>query len=421
MTWDLRPSRSGNARPRVLCVDDESVILQILRRLLEVQGFEPVTCGDPLLALTVFDEGSFDVVITDIHMPGMDGLAMMRSLRERQPELPVVVVTGHGTVDTAIQALREGATGMLVKPFTGAELLAEVRRALSSAQIRYEALQYRYLSPVLDSIALTLSTAIEARNLETGEHCRQLGVLSERMAIQLGLDERQQMTIRIGGYLHDIGKIGIADAVLLKPGKLTDSETAEMRRHSEIGAAILEVHEAMSEISQIVRHHHERWDGRGYPDALVGASIPLGGRIIAVADAFSAMTSDRIYRPALPMERAWAELHAHCGTQFDPEIVEIFGQVVDEEGRLRPLDPALERTLTSDAHAPLSATEELHARLAMLPTLQAPAVVSTAPEACPVATAGEGCAVAAAGEGCEIVTVTDGGGPTPPPGTRQVA
>jgi putative two-component system response regulator len=421
MTWDLRPSRSGNARPRVLCVDDESVILQILRRLLEVQGFEPVTCGDPLLALTVFDEGSFDVVITDIHMPGMDGLAMMRSLRERQPELPVVVVTGHGTVDTAIQALREGATGMLVKPFTGAELLAEVRRALSSAQIRYEALQYRYLSPVLDSIALTLSTAIEARNLETGEHCRQLGVLSERMAIQLGLDERQQMTIRIGGYLHDIGKIGIADAVLLKPGKLTDSETAEMRRHSEIGAAILEVHEAMSEISQIVRHHHERWDGRGYPDALVGASIPLGGRIIAVADAFSAMTSDRIYRPALPMDRAWAELHAHCGTQFDPEIVEIFGQVVDEEGRLRPLDPALERTLTSDAHAPLSATEELHARLAMLPTLQAPAVVSTAPEACPVATAGEGCAVAAAGEGCEIVTVTDGGGPTPPPGTRQVA
>ena len=421
MTWDLRPSRSGNARPRVLCVDDESVILQILRRLLEVQGFEPVTCGDPLLALTIFDEGSFDVVITDIHMPGMDGLAMMRSLRERQPELPVVVVTGHGTVDTAIQALREGATGMLVKPFTGAELLAEVRRALSSAQIRYEALQYRYLSPVLDSIALTLSTAIEARNLETGEHCRQLGVLSERMAVQLGLDERQQMTIRIGGYLHDIGKIGIADAVLLKPGKLTDSETAEMRRHSEIGAAILEVHEAMSEISQIVRHHHERWDGRGYPDALVGASIPLGGRIIAVADAFSAMTSDRIYRPALPMDRAWAELHAHCGTQFDPEIVEIFGQVVDEEGRLRPLDPALERTLTSDAHAPLSATEELHARLAMLPTLQAPAVVSTAPEACPVATAGEGCAVAAAGEGCEIVTVTDGGGPTPPPGTRQVA
>ena len=369
MTWDLRPSRTGNSRPRVLCVDDESVILQILRRLLEVQGFEAVTCGNPLEAVSIFADGDFDVVITDIHMPGMDGLALMRSLRDRQPELPVVVVTGHGTVDTAIQALREGASGMLVKPFTGEELLAEVRRALAATQMRYEALQYRYLSPVLDSIALTLSTAIEARNLETGEHCRQLGVLSERMAAVLGLDEREQMTIRIGGYLHDIGKIGIADAVLLKPGKLTESEMAEMRRHSEIGASILEVHEAMKDIAQIVRHHHERWDGRGYPDGLVARSIPLGGRIIAVADAFSAMTTDRIYRPALPLDRAWEELHAHSGTQFDPEIVAVFEHVVDVTGELRHLDPALERTLNADVHVPMSGSDQLHTRLAMLPTL----------------------------------------------------
>jgi putative two-component system response regulator len=333
--------------------------------------------------------------------------------------LPVVVVTGHGTVDTAIQALREGATGMLVKPFTGEELLAEVRRALASAQMRYEALQYRYLSPVLDSIALTLSTAIEARNLETGEHCRQLGLLSERMAAVLGLDERKQMTIRIGGYLHDIGKIGIADAVLLKPGKLTDSEMAEMRRHSEIGAAILEVHEAMSEISQIVRHHHERWDGRGYPDAMVGRAIPLGGRIIAVADAFSAMTSDRIYRAALPMDRAWAELKAHSGTQFDPEILAVFEQVVDEEGNLRRLDPELERGLSHGVPNPSSGADELHARLAMLPVLQPAATVKGVAEECPVATGGEECAVVASGEGCELVAPTEVGAETV--GSRQVA
>jgi len=407
VTWDLRPSRSGNARPRVLCVDDEPVILQILRRLLEVQGFDPVTCSNPLTALSEFSEGMFDVVITDIHMPQMDGLALMRSLRSKQPDLPVVVVTGQGTVDTAIQALREGATGMLVKPFTGEELLSEVRRALSTAQMHYEALQYRYMSPVLDSIALTLSTAIEARNLETGEHCRQLGILSERMALVLGLDERQQMTVRIGGYLHDIGKIGIADAVLLKPGRLTESEMAEMRRHSEIGAAILQVSDAMSDIADIVRHHHERWDGRGYPDALVGATIPLGARIIAVADAFSAMVSDRIYRPKLPMERAWAELRAHSGSQFDAEIVEVFAQVVDEEGRLRSLDPAVESSLTTEVHLAM-ATEELHARLAMLPVLEPHSVsLESAEEPCPVAPDGEDCAVIASGEGCEA---TVGGG-----------
>jgi putative two-component system response regulator len=421
MTWDLRPSMPGHARPRVLCVDDEPVILQVLRRLLVAQGFEAVICNDPQTAASTFEGGSFDVVVTDFTMPVMDGLTLMRSLRARQPDIPVVIVTGQGTVETAVQALREGASGMLFKPFSGEELLAEVRRALSATQMRYEALQYRYMSPVLDSIALTLSTAIEARNLETGEHCRQLGVLSERMAAVLGLDEREQMTIRIGGYLHDIGKIGIADAILLKPGRLTESETAEMRRHSEIGAAILEVHEAMVDIAQVVRHHHERWDGRGYPDALVGSAIPLGGRIIAVADAFNAMTSDRIYRPAMPYDRAWAELRAHAGSQFDPQIVEVFGQVVDEAGTLRSLGAELERALNGGTHVPLSATEALHARLAMLPNLEPLAVaVKNVAEGCPVAAPGGDCGLAESGEGCEIVTeAADGSGPLP--GSRQVA
>jgi putative two-component system response regulator len=429
MTWDLRPPHSGNARPRVLCVDDEPVILQILKRLLEVQGFEPVTCGDPTAAIALFDESAFDVVITDIHMPGMDGLALMKLLRERAPELPVMVVTGHGTVDTAIQALREGASGMLVKPFTGEELLSEVRRALAASQMRYEALQYRYLSPVLDSIALTLSTAIEARNLETGEHCRQLGVLSERMATVLGEDEHWRMTIRIGGYLHDIGKIGIADAVLLKPGRLTDEEIAEMRRHSEIGSAILEVHEAMADIAQIVRHHHERWDGHGYPDGLAGTTIPLGARIIAVADAFSAMTSDRIYRAALPVDRAWAELHAHSGTQFDPEIVAVFEKVVDEGGRLRNLEVAPKESLEAEVHVPYTISEGWQAHLAMLPILEPlVAAVKAKAEPCPVAPAGEPCAVIDSGEGCESVEPVGEGSAQAPEsldgrdaGSRQVA
>jgi putative two-component system response regulator len=380
MSMQFTLGRPGGKRPKVLCVDDEPAILLLVQRLLQIQGFEPVGCSDPESAISEFENGSFDAVITDIHMPGMNGLALLHALRERQPEIPVIVVTGHGTADTAIECLRGGASGMLVKPFTSEELLTEVRRALDATQMRYEALQYRYLSPVLDSIALTLSTAIEARNLETGEHCRQLGVLSERMAAVLGLDGRQRTSIRIGGYLHDIGKIGIADAVLLKPGKLTDEEMAEMRRHTVIGAAILEVHDAMADIAQIVRHHHERWDGRGYPDSIVGKDIPLGARIIAVADAFSAMTTDRIYRPALPIDRAWAELRAHRETQFDPEIVDAFEKVVNDEGRLIDLDPAVEATLLASAQPSMAGSAALHDRLATLPILQ-PLTVNTIPDA----------------------------------------
>jgi putative two-component system response regulator len=418
MTWDLRPPRSGNARPRVLCVDDEPIILRLLDRLLAAQGFDPITCDKPATAIAQFD-ATIDAVITDLDMPGMDGLTLMKTLRERQPELPVLVVTGHGTVDTAIKALREGASGMVVKPFTGEELQTEVRRALAASQMRYEALEYRYLSPVLDSIALTLSTAIEARNLETGEHCRQLGLLSERMAAVLGLDERLRMTVRIGGYLHDIGKIGIADAILLKPGRLTDEETAEMRRHSEIGTAILEVHEAMADIGQIVRHHHERWDGQGYPARLAGLDIPLGARIIAVVDAFSAMTTDRIYRPALPVERAWAELRAHRGSQFDPDIVDAFELVVDERGRLLPLDGSVERSLSVDAHGPMNGVAELQARLAMLPVMEPLSVrVKARVEDCPAAPRGGVCAIADSGEGCEIVAPESG---SPPPARERQA
>ena len=370
MSWEFGSGTSRHKLPRVLCVDDDRSILLLVQRLLQMQGFEPVGFSDPEAAIREFESGSYDAVITDIHMPGMDGLELLNSLRERQPDIPVIIVTGHGTADTAIQALREGASGMLIKPFTADELHTEVRRALAATRMRYEALQYRYLSPVLDSIALTLSTAIEARNLETGEHCRQLGVLSERMAAVLGMDERQRTSIRIGGYLHDIGKIGIADAVLLKPGKLTDEEMTEMRRHSEIGAAILEVHEAMADIAQIVRHHHERFDGRGYPDGIGGAAIPLGARIIAVADAFSAMTTDRIYRAALPVDRAWEELRAHRETQFDPEIVDAFEKVIDEQGRIRQLGSGIETTLQASAQPSTMGSIALHNRLATLPNMQ---------------------------------------------------
>jgi len=338
-------------RLRVLCVDDEPVILRLMSRLLEGLDLSATTASGPDRALDLFDHGRFDLVVTDIRMPGMDGHAFLAEIRARDPQVPVIVATGHASLDNAIRALRDGASGMLIKPFTADEFGKEVTAALERARIRSDALRYRYVTPILDGVALALTAAIEARDLETGEHCQQLGWMGERVARLLGLPELEQTTIRIGGYLHDVGKIAIADRILLKPGPLTDEEYTEMQRHAEIGASIVSTHEAMTGIAQIVRHHHERFDGRGYPDRLAGDAVPLGARIISIADALSAMTSDRPYRRAMALEPAWDEIVRNSGAQFDPAIVDVFGTMVEQEllprassmvafSEGRPVDPA---------------------------------------------------------------------------------
>jgi putative two-component system response regulator len=309
---------------RVLCVDDEPVLLGLVSRLLERMGLGVVTALGPTAALAIFDSERFDLVITDIRMPGMDGHAFLAEIRARDPQVPVIVATGHASLDNAIRALRDGASGMLIKPFSVDEFTAEVTNALARAKLRHDALQYEFVTPILDGVALALTAAIEARDLETGEHCMQLGRMGEQVARIMGLSEQDRTTIRIGGYLHDVGKIAIADRILLKPGPLTDLEYREMQRHAEIGGSIVQTHEAMTAIAAIVRHHHEWFDGRGYPDRLKGDAIPVGARIIAIADAFSAMTNDRVYRAAIGAPAAWEEILRNAGGQFDPAIVEAF-------------------------------------------------------------------------------------------------
>ena len=318
-------------RPRAMCVDDEAITLRLITRLLEQLGFEATPFSSPIEAIAAFDASRPDLVISDIRMPGMDGLEFLAAVRARDDEVPVIIASGQSSIENALEALRRGATGMLFKPFTASEFEAEVTSTLTRARMRADAIRYRFLTPVLDGVALALSAAIEARDHETGEHCRTLGSLAERIAGLLGLDEQTATTIRIGGYLHDVGKIAIADAILLKPGPLTAEEYAEMQRHAEIGAGIVDTHAAMHGIAEIVRHHHERWDGAGYPDRIRGLDIPVGARIVAVADAWSAMTSDRVYRPAIGPEAAWEELVKHAGRQFDPQVVEAFGLVLEIE------------------------------------------------------------------------------------------
>jgi putative two-component system response regulator len=313
---------------RILCVDDEPIVLRLMTRLLERLGASVTAASSPDEALQLFRAERFDLIVTDIRMPGMDGHAFLAAIRARDPEVPVIVATGHGSLENAIRALHDGASGMLLKPFTGEEFQTEVRLALERSRMRRTALQYQYVTPILDGMALALTAAIEARDLETGEHCKQLGWMGDRVAGLMDLPDLARTTIRIGGILHDVGKIAIADRILLKPGPLTAEEYAEMQRHAEIGGDIVSTHEAMADIAAIVRHHHERFDGRGYPARLVGAAIPIGARIIAVADSLSAQTSDRPYRRAIPLDEAWAEIERHRGTQFDPDVVERFGTLI---------------------------------------------------------------------------------------------
>jgi cyclic di-GMP phosphodiesterase len=314
--------------PRVLCVDDEPLVLDLMARLLETQGAHVTSVGSPREALVAFASDRFDLVITDIRMPRMDGHDLLAEIRARDPAVPILVATGHASVDIAIRSLREGATGMLLKPFTGEEFRTEVRAALERSRVRHDALQYRFMTPILDGVALALTAAIEARDLETGEHCQQLGWMGERVATLMGCSEQERTTIRIGGYLHDIGKIAIADRLLLKADRLTDDEYAEMQRHAEIGGDIVSTHVAMAGIAAVVRHHHERFDGRGYPDRLAGDAIPLGARIIAIADAISAMTNDRPYHRSMALDEAWSEVQRGSARQFDPSVVEVYRAVV---------------------------------------------------------------------------------------------
>jgi response regulator RpfG family c-di-GMP phosphodiesterase len=328
----LTPVMGPRDRQSVLCVDDEPTVLSLMARLLERLDLAVTTADGAEAALDLFDRGDrFDLVITDIRMPGMDGRALLARIRERDSQIPVIVVTGNTSLDNAIQALHDGASGMLIKPFTAEEFGKEVIVALERSRTRQETLRYQYVTPILDGVALALTAAIEARDLETGEHCQQLGWMGERVALLMELPELDQTTIRIGGYLHDVGKIAIADRILLKPGPLTGEEYAEMQRHSEIGDAIVSTHEAMKGIAEIVRHHHERFDGGGYPDRLAGDAVPLGARIISIADALSAMTNDRPYRQAIGLEPAWERIVRHSGRQFDPAIVEVFGTMVEQD------------------------------------------------------------------------------------------
>jgi len=305
---------------RVLVIDDEAVIRDLMSEILEEAGYEAVGVDAAARGLELLEQNGFALVVSDIVMPGFDGLELLEELRKRHPSLPVILTTGAGTYAKLSEALSRGADALLVKPFSHTELQSAVEKVFERKRRSESDLRERLLTP---TVAATLADAIEARNGAMYGHCERIAELASRLAIAIGLEERDIEKVRLGAILHDVGKIGIPDFVLLKPGPLTPEELALIRTHPALGDQLLEPLELLRDVRPIVRHHHERWDGAGYPDGLTGEDIPLAARVVAVADAAEAMSAPRAYREPIGRTQIVRQLQEGSGKQWDPNLVEL--------------------------------------------------------------------------------------------------
>jgi cyclic di-GMP phosphodiesterase len=317
---------------RILVIDDEHLVMTLMVEILESAGHRAVGAETAERAIALLDEdGQFDLIVSDIVMPGLSGLELLETMRLRRASLPVLLVTGAGTYDTLSQALARGAAGLLTKPFSHSKLRNAVAQALERASRSRQELSEELLAPTLAS---ALANAIEARDPLLHGHCERLAALAVRLAEELGLPSQEKEVLRVGAILHDVGKIGIPDRVLLKPGPLDADERLVMEKHPVIGDRLLEPLDLLAAARPIVRHHHERWDGDGYPDGLAGEAIPLAARIVAVADSVEVMSSRQLYRTPLAPDAVVSELRTGAGKQWDARLVGIVLGLLDS-GELR--------------------------------------------------------------------------------------
>lgn len=334
---------------RILVVDDEPEIREVLCALLG-EDYECEGVGSAEEALLSLRSNEFNLIISDIMMGGMSGLEMVPQVLALSPDAVVVMISGVQTIESAIRALRAGAFDYIMKPFDLRQVEAAVKRALEHHELKVSKRRYENhleelvkqrteqldeaLASVEDAYRATLKAlahALETRDAETHGHSERVVTFSLRLGRELGLGADQMRSLEFGSLLHDIGKIGVPDAILRKPAKLTEEEWVKMREHPLHGQAILRGIKFLEGAARVVAQHHEKWDGSGYPVGLHSEEIDLNARIFAVADAFDAMTSDRVYRAGKPYEAAAEELDRFAGIQFDPQVVAAFHRVPRED------------------------------------------------------------------------------------------
>lgn len=350
---------------RVLIVDDSiSALASMKNAIAEGLDVDIETCADPVVACGKCADQAYDLVLVDYTMPKLNGIELITRLRRQEgyQTVPIVMVTSESDRSTRLDAIRMGATDFLNKPFDPLELQARARNLLRLRQVQLELARHNdvledavarateEIAAREEEIIWRLARAIETRDGGTGAHVSRVALIACLLADGLGLNPKHCRMIYLATPLHDLGKIGIPDELLGKPGKLTDEEMARMREHVTVGVQMLEngSSELVRIAAMIAGGHHERWDGKGYPNGLAGEDIPIEARIVAVADVFDALCSDRPYKRAWPLTKAYDEIVANAGTQFDPSCVAVFRQrwleIVDvmRHADMSPVLPGLE-------------------------------------------------------------------------------
>ncbi len=329
---------------RILVVDDEEPIRDIVCSMLQNASYKCEQACSGVEALKILGKDcNFQLVLTDLMMPELDGVGLLEGVRRKHQDLPVVMVTAVHDISVALAAIRNGAYDYLLKPFEREQLLAVVRRALEANRLRVENRIYQSnlealvdtrtkelretiaeLERSYDVTLEALGDALDLKDAETEGHSKRVTAFAIQIARTMGFEPHAMRVLARGAFLHDIGKMAIPDAILRKPHSLTEEEIAITREHSYLGYRMLKKIPFLAESAEIVYAHQEHWDGGGYPRGLKGEDIPLGARIFAIADALDAITSDRPYRTARSVGAARNEIIAWSGRQFDPSIVEVF-------------------------------------------------------------------------------------------------
>lgn len=338
--WLLPPARrepdrtkgteSALARQRVLVVDDEPEVLALLRAILERGGYHVVAVTQKAQALQAIEHELFDLVLSDLYLGDEDlGIQIAEAVRHWQPRVPVIVLTGRPSFDGAAEALRSRATEIVTKPVDALALLATCRRAIQQGELRSRNDALEAMNKVLAEV---LPRAIEVKDPTTSGHADRVVRYTDTLAKRCGVSAEDRDDLRLAALLHDVGKIGIPDSILVKPGPLTEDEREVVKRHPRMGFEILAPLQQHVKTRRWVYQHHERWDGKGYPEGLAGEEVELPGRILILAEVYDALAERRSYKNAWSTEKIVALFREQAGRQFDPDLAHLVADGLERMG-----------------------------------------------------------------------------------------